>query len=624
MNKKQGKLKNFLKGLSKPRKAFLILIGSFILLGVALLSYYFVYKKESPKPGKPIYEIITKDNYSYSNGVLTFLDEEDNAIGTYECANKNENKCYVAYESNEDNFDEIKNYDNNNYELQRRSKFYYGRYAFIYDNITKDDEKILLYDFKNETKINNYLLIKSYYNQYIDSVENNYIIVKNENNKYGVLNLEKDIPEEIIPFEYDYLGVMKSRVYENNNKLVYHNEAKWGLISFKNKILASLDLEIKGYNDKYVKTIDGNKLYNLYLYDGTLVKEGFTYIDCLEDYIATITNNKYLHVYNNDMMRLMAEPKTVKNDYYVPKNIFDEKGSLIKTARAYEISSLGNTLYVNIMAGEDKFESTYNLLDGLVSFNYDYYSYENGNIYFYKDLEKNELIGVYTCINKNNLTESSTTFNNCRVGTDSVDDSKNLSIPIYLEKYAFIYDAPSLVGEETVKIMLYNILSKETLGKYLRVYSYSKEEGMYLENAETSYVIAVNKEGKYGVLKLEKTEASKAVSFIYDDIKEEKECLMGKSSGSWSLFNYEGVPVVDGNYQLFDLSYTGYIIAVDNDDMLHLYNYEKKELINTPIELVDNITTSSYSFSYTAKFYTFIVNDVTYKYLIATGDLEAS
>ena len=77
--------------------ASLILIG--LIIGLVLIF----------KPEKEIKEeesvILEADNYRYENGKLIFLNKNGEDIGTYTCENKKETLCYVAYSSDEDNFD---------------------------------------------------------------------------------------------------------------------------------------------------------------------------------------------------------------------------------------------------------------------------------------------------------------------------------------------------------------------------------------------------------------------------------------------------------------------------------------------------------------------------------------
>ena len=106
--KKESKWKN----LSKKKK--IIIIVTIIVLLVAIIGvllYFFVFKKDSDNNdnNKEPLVIVENDNYRYEDGTLIFIDENKNELGKYECTNKNENLCYVAYYSNEDEFDVPKN-----------------------------------------------------------------------------------------------------------------------------------------------------------------------------------------------------------------------------------------------------------------------------------------------------------------------------------------------------------------------------------------------------------------------------------------------------------------------------------------------------------------------------------
>ena len=74
-----------------------------------------------------------KDNYIYNNGTLKFLDKDDKTIGDYECENKDENKCYVAYLTSENNTDLPVYLDEKESPLQRRSQIYNNKYVFVQD-----------------------------------------------------------------------------------------------------------------------------------------------------------------------------------------------------------------------------------------------------------------------------------------------------------------------------------------------------------------------------------------------------------------------------------------------------------------------------------------------------------
>lgn len=618
---RQLKIVKKIKNLPKGKKilAFSIL-GVMILLVAALLVYTFVFKKDK-KVIVPEQEsiVVVKDNYKYVDGVLSFLNDAEEVIGTYECLNKDTEKCYVAYELQDDNFDESKQTYEDGSLVKVRSKIYFNEYAFIYDN-DLETEGIILYDFKTSTKIADYLGVKSYFNDMLNYDENNYVIVKDTESKYGLINLDVNTPEEIIPFNYDYLGVIKTKMADEYSPIVYNKDSKWGLINFNNKVLMTTENEIKGYNSSYVKTINTNNSYSLYDYKNKKALDNYPYIDVLDEYVVTIDNNKDLFVYDDNLIRLMANKLALTSSDYIKTSVFDSDNTLIETKQSYDISVLGKLLYINVYNGEDKTENTYNILEAKLSNLYDYYSYENNRLYFYSDLDKTDLIGSYSCDNKNAITDTSTSFTSCFIAKDISDTTKNLVTPIYNERFVFINDAPILVNDTTVKINLYDLVAKRLLGEYINVYTYSSESsnknGVYLENSSPKYVIAINKNSKYGLLKIDTNEVTKAVSFIYDDIKLQGSYLLGKTSNKWALIDFEGNMVLYNTYILYEL-YPSFIAAVDENNKLYLYDYEKNSLISEPVTLISADETFSVDLS--LGIYTITTSSDTFMYNATTG-----
>ena len=100
--KKKGKLKEKWQNLSKRTKIIIIVSSVIVLILIGVLLFFCLRKKDE-KPVDNIPDVILEeDNYRYENGTLYFLDEDENDIGSYECENKDENTCYVAYLSNND------------------------------------------------------------------------------------------------------------------------------------------------------------------------------------------------------------------------------------------------------------------------------------------------------------------------------------------------------------------------------------------------------------------------------------------------------------------------------------------------------------------------------------------
>src|SRR5699024_3654495 len=157
---------------------------------------------------------VEKDNYRYEDGFLVIIDAEKNELGTYECTNKNEELCYVAYYSNEDDFDTNKRVYENGVPVDIRSDIFNDKYVFIYDNTTKEDGNVILYDLENNENVGEYELVKE--------INEEKVIAKDLDENYGVLDLSGEI-EETIAFNYDYLGyILESSaiVGANNNNYV--------------------------------------------------------------------------------------------------------------------------------------------------------------------------------------------------------------------------------------------------------------------------------------------------------------------------------------------------------------------------------------------------------------------
>ena len=123
--------------LSKKQKIITIIIASLVLLGL-IITLIFVFKKDKNEVKEdPV--VLEADNYRYENGKLFFLDADGKDIGSYDCVNKNEKLCYVAYSSDEDNFDIEQNvYEDESIVLKRMS-ITNEDYVFIFDNKNEKD-----------------------------------------------------------------------------------------------------------------------------------------------------------------------------------------------------------------------------------------------------------------------------------------------------------------------------------------------------------------------------------------------------------------------------------------------------------------------------------------------------
>ena len=192
--KKDKKVKKPSKWSMLPKKTRIIIIVSIVLvllIIIGVLLYFFVFRDRTPeekRPEDPVV-IVEKDNYRYEDGFLVILDEDKNELGTYECSNKNEELCYVAYYSNEDDFDTNKRVYENGVPVDIRSDIFNDLYVFIYDNTTKEDGNVILYDLENNENIGEYELVKE--------INEEKVIVKDLEEEYGVLDLSSIVKERL-------------------------------------------------------------------------------------------------------------------------------------------------------------------------------------------------------------------------------------------------------------------------------------------------------------------------------------------------------------------------------------------------------------------------------------------
>ena len=256
---KQTKQKKPSKWSSLSKKAKIIIIVSIVLvvLIIALvLIYFLVLKKDDNKDNyKEPTVVIEKDNYKYEDGKLIFIDSNKNELGSYECTNKNENLCYVAYFSNEDNFDENKKVYESGLPVNIRTDILKNQYVFIYDDETKEKGDVILYDFKTNKKVETYSLVKE--------VKDNYVIVK-KNNNYKLLNFDPS-PEEAFKDTYEYMGYI-----EDTKNLVVATNGNYKIIDFSGEnVSKTVPGKIMSYDDNNI-SVKVNNDYYVYNYIVTI------------------------------------------------------------------------------------------------------------------------------------------------------------------------------------------------------------------------------------------------------------------------------------------------------------------------------------------------------------------
>jgi len=589
----------FLSKLSKKGKIILIVsISLVLLLIIGLLLYFLVFKKEEKVPKEPEEQIVLqKDNYIYENGVLKLLDNNDNVIGTYTCLDEDTEKCYVAYFSNEDDFDTAKYVDQKSKEIVQRSKIYENRYVFIYD-----DEKTLLYDLNSDEVFDEYEIVKS------SSSENNLVALKDLDGKYGLLELTSEEVITVLDFAYDFVGIVESEdafvVKEGSDSYLVDKNG--------NNLTSKYPGEIKSFSEKYVAVY--NEGYSLYDYEGNNVfDEIFEFIDFEDEYIFIVKDNKKMYIYDENLAKYNEDAIKLKNDYFNPTYVFDDNNTLKNTKKAYTLEIEDDQITVSLNESSEKKISVY---EGQINQKYDYVSYFDGVLYFYSDKEKSDKIGSYSCEYKNVVSSKNDEFENCFIAKESniINNSSSLGYaPIYDNNYVFINDTK--INSTEYNILLYDIKDSKSLSEYKLLDTGQSSSNIQILSGSNALISAESKNGGYGVITFDENGAKSVIKFRENGDETSSldaldNYILAKRASKYYVFNKVGKVLMDSKLNLKDYLdnfkivndiyvsglityatfYENYFIGVSNDKInVYSYNNSKEKLLTDDLSLVSGI-----------------------------------
>lgn len=579
--KKSKKTKKdfFWKRLSKKGKIIILGISLLIVLLIGgLLLYFLVFKKDNDEEKVPEENIvIEKDNYIYDNGKLKLLNKDDEVIGIYTCIDADVEKCYVASLANEDDFDIPSYVDEDENIIEKKSKIYNERFVFIYDK-----GNILLYDIEKETKTGEYELIKT------GALDDNLIVAKDTEGKYGLIEFTLTDANVALEFIYDYLGII------NSDETFVAKEGTYSyLVSKEGTTLTSkIRGNIRNFSNKYIAVYDES--YSLYDYKGQKVLEDtFDYIDFANNYVFTILNKK-ITAYDNSLFKLNEVGIKVKNEDYNKMYIFDENNNLKETKKAYNITFTAGEITFEL---SDETKKTINLYEAALNKKTDYVSYIDGVLYFYSDLEKTDLLGSYSCTNKNNITSGTLEYTNCYIAKDSAivnKDNKAGFIPIINGNYVFIRDTKEGAAKEN--IVLYDLKNSAQKVKYQAVETGISSDTISFVSSLNSLVYAKNNEGNLGVITFNndgpqglipfkvENEGTKSISYLKDYL------LVVRGSKNY-LYTKIGELVASSNFAIKDYR-NGYLLVKDDKYLVYeMVNTETGKIISNEldhVELFDN------------------------------------
>ncbi len=572
-NKPKSELKKN-KKLSKKSKIIIIVSIILLILIIIAVVLFLILRKEEKEPPKEPEEpsvIIERDNYIYQNGTLIFLNEAGDEIGTYTCTNQEEELCFIASYSNEDEFDKERQVYEDESNVLVRTKIYQDNYVFIFDHESIEDEGLVLYNISEQEIEETYNLVKGF-------TDSDFVILKDSNGRYGALEFTNSGSKEVFEFSYDYLGRLNS-----DANIVVNTNNRYYIYNVKQKNLSQgLRYDIMSYNDEYI-VVDNNGYY-VYDYDGNLIfDEAYDFIELLDDYAVLIDRDLlYIRDYQNNKYNEVGVK--LATDYYNPVYVYREDHSLVETRRAYEITINDDMLDVTYTEDDKQRSKTIDLQDGKMSKEYKYIDYFDGILYFYSDEEETELLGSYECSNAN-----SSDLTNCTIATESFysqneleeDQSKNLGwIPIYNNRFVFIMDTIDL---NNPTIVLYDLKENKSLTKYSTVDSgaYTKKRAVSFVNADATYVMAQAKnDDEYGLLRITDSNVSGAIKFDYTSIEKFGDYYLVSTAGNTYMLyaNTGGTDPITKAYGYEIVNYADQVVLVKDKDSYYVYDFDGNRL----------------------------------------------
>ena len=562
-------IKSWWSNLSKQKRLIIILASVLVIL-LIVIGIIFLNKKDTKtKAPKKADVIVDNDFYRYENGTLVFLDGENKELGKYKCKNTDQKKCYVAFKSNEDDFTGDLYVDESGKKLDTSTKIINNNYVFVVDNKKGSNDEIILYNIKSQSNEDEYKLVKT------SSVNKNFVVLKDKDNKYGVLDLTEESPKVAINFVYDYVGMINTDMA--NKYVVLLKNGKYYVADFTEKLLSGgLNQKIVEYNDNYIVTKDGENKYKIYDYDDNeLQKVSYLFIKLNNEYYAAVAENG-LYVFDKEGTKYNETPIGLTSTTYNRTYVLDANNQVISNEIAFEIAT--NDDFVTITRG--KAIDSLSIKEAKANKEHAYLNYYNGILYFYSDEGKNTLIGKYTCKNRNNPGS----FDLCNIASSvSISNNELTSkvpagkLAILNNRYVFIKDSLS-----TGNIYLYDLATNQKMGPYNDIEAYDlTAEKESVKNINGAYVIAKNKNNKFGLLRINNASVDVVLGFDYAEMEKEGEYfLVKKANGAYNLVNQSGNVLTKDIYNKI-VSYSENYVLTKSASGYSLYNYNGEKVDTT-------------------------------------------
>lgn len=292
------------KGFFITTISFLIIFVFFALIG----SYYKLTDKDKEKEEKPTVTV----------KVIAFYDANNSLLAKYSCQNK---YCgFISPIIDDDNYSLTYYKDGTNEEIRPIN----NRYAFIYDNNSDDKNEIILYDFVDHKVINNYQAVKNYGTV----IENDLFLVKDVNNNWGIISLTNEEVEQLVPLEYNYIGIVSNFDSESGtltaDRFLVLKNNKWGIIDTNNALLSAyLEEPVITYTGLYLET-KVNSFYKIYNYSGDVIlpDDNYLHIAITGKYIEFVTSDNKLFIYDPETSKVIGSKIALRKTDFSSSAIF--------------------------------------------------------------------------------------------------------------------------------------------------------------------------------------------------------------------------------------------------------------------------------------------------------------
>lgn len=217
------------------------------------------------------------EHLPYYDNKLWFYSLAGVELGKYSCETAN---CKIAQATSNDKEYPYMDQD----VLLKEFSLINNQYIFLQDSADVNNAPIFLFDLKTNFayKDNAYLSVKKY------NSLNDYYIVENNDKQFGMLKIG-DYSQLVIPFEYNYIGVLQC----DEHYIVLEQNGKWlAMDASLNKLFNPVEQRIIGVSKDYIAVKDSNGLAFVINYDGLKILP--------DDYQDAILVDKYVGVTNED------------------------------------------------------------------------------------------------------------------------------------------------------------------------------------------------------------------------------------------------------------------------------------------------------------------------------------